>query len=150
MPCSPIASALLTVLALSLGASATPRGNAGSAVGKAVYFMTNDGENAVVAVPIRADGKLSGGTQTSTGGRGSVSIDGAMNAPAAKDGLVSQSSLSIAGNVSRHSLRGSATQLLMVWLDSISSPSTPGPTQSPCLPLMRKILPGWLWSASLR
>lgn len=84
-------------------------------MGKAVYSMTNTEENAVIAVPIGPDAKLAGGAATATGGKGAVSVDGAANAPAAKDGLVSQSSLSIAGNVSPHLLptegTGAAKQL---------------------------------------
>lgn len=70
--------------------------------GKAAYFITNNDNNAnsVIAVSIGRDGKLSGGTSTPAGGNGAVSIDGSTNATALKDGLVSQSSLSIAGNVS--------------------------------------------------
>ncbi|KJZ72145.1 hypothetical protein HIM_08410 [Hirsutella minnesotensis 3608] len=101
MPCPLISSVLLALLALPLGILARPSGNGGSAsmhMRKAVYFMTNSDENAVVAVPIGADGKLSGGTRTPTGGRGSVSIYGPTMSPAAKDGLISQSSLSIAGS----------------------------------------------------
>jgi hypothetical protein len=70
--------------------------------GKAAYFISNNNSNAVIAVAIGRDGKLSGGTSTPTGGNGAVSIDGSTNAPAQKDGLVSQSSLSIAGNASLH------------------------------------------------
>ena len=62
--------------------------------------MTNDAKNNVVAVKIGADGKLSGGTRTFTGGYGSISIDGDSNALAKTDGLVSQGSLSVAGDVS--------------------------------------------------
>ena len=90
----------LTLLALSSQATARPRKVKTSSSPKAVYFITNNDDNAVVAVPVGADGTLSGGALTCTGGRGSVSIDGSTNAPAAKDGLVSQSSLSIAGRVS--------------------------------------------------
>ncbi|OAL55137.1 hypothetical protein IQ07DRAFT_499576 [Pyrenochaeta sp. DS3sAY3a] len=63
--------------------------------GKAVYFLTNDAQNAVVAVPIDSTGSLSGGTMTSTGGAGSNSIDSATNAKAAPDALIGQSALTI-------------------------------------------------------
>ncbi|OJD35305.1 3-carboxymuconate cyclase protein [Diplodia corticola] len=66
--------------------------------GRAIYFLTNDAENAVVAVPIAADGTLMGGTVTLTGGAGSNAINGMTNATAAPDALLSQSSLAIAGN----------------------------------------------------
>ncbi|KAK4234564.1 hypothetical protein C8A03DRAFT_37664 [Achaetomium macrosporum] len=67
-------------------------------VGKAVYLITNDEKtNAVVALPIGADGKLSLGTVTLTGGAGSVALNSDKQ-PATPDALVSQSALSIAGN----------------------------------------------------
>lgn len=68
-------------------------------VGKAIYFLTNDAENAVVAVPIGANGMLSKGTVTKTGGAGSISVD-AKGKPATPDALVAQSSLTVVGNVS--------------------------------------------------
>lgn len=70
-------------------------------VGKAVYFLTNEAENAVVALPIGKDGKLSNGTITKTGGAGSIAVDGATNQPAIPDALISQSALVVAGNVSQ-------------------------------------------------
>ncbi len=66
---------------------------------KAIYFITNDAQNAVAAVPIGADGMLSGGTVTATGGSGGNSISAATKEPAGPDALISQSSLTIAGNV---------------------------------------------------
>lgn len=68
-------------------------------MGKAVYFITNEAENAVVALPIAADGKLSAGTVTKTGGAGSIALDGATGEPALPDALVGQSALTVAGNV---------------------------------------------------
>ncbi|ORY17277.1 hypothetical protein BCR34DRAFT_51332 [Clohesyomyces aquaticus] len=65
--------------------------------GKAVYFITNDAENAVVAMPIKADGTLGDATVTKTGGAGSNSIDGATKKAAVPDALVGQSSLTVAG-----------------------------------------------------
>jgi len=70
---------------------------------KAIYVMSNAQANCVAAIPIGADGMLSNGTCTVTGGAGSNSIDGTTNQPAAPDALVSQSSLTIAGNVRHHS-----------------------------------------------
>jgi hypothetical protein len=65
---------------------------------KALYLITNDASNGVAAVPIGADGLLSTGTLTATGGSGSNSLkaDGTVAAP---DGLLSQSSLTIVGSV---------------------------------------------------
>lgn len=90
---------LVALLALSVGAMAHPKGGASTAVGKAVYFITNDDCNAVVAIPIGIDGTLSKGTFTPTGGKGMVSIDGSTNETAKGDGLVSQSALALSGNV---------------------------------------------------
>jgi hypothetical protein len=70
------------------------------ATAKAVYFITNGAENAVVALPIGKDGKLSKGTVTKTGGAGSASIDGTTKKPALADTLIGQSSLTVVGNVS--------------------------------------------------
>jgi hypothetical protein len=72
----------------------------GVKVGKAVYFLTNGAENAVVALPIGKDGKLTNGTSTETGGAGSAAIDAATKQPALPDALVGQSSLTVVGNVS--------------------------------------------------
>jgi hypothetical protein len=82
------------------GMSCMPQQNAGNpAVGKAIYILTNDAENAVVALPIGADGLLSKGKVMKTGGAGSVAVDAEGN-PATPDALLSQSALTIAGNVS--------------------------------------------------
>ena len=70
-----------------------------AAVGKAIYFITNEAENAVVALPIGADGMLSKGTVVKTGGAGANTLN-AMGQPAAPDGLVGQSALTVVGKVS--------------------------------------------------
>jgi hypothetical protein len=67
-------------------------------VGKAVYFITNAEQNAVVALPIGKDGTLSKGSTTMTGGAGSISIDGANKMPAASDALIGQSALTVVGD----------------------------------------------------
>lgn len=72
----------------------------GAKVGKAIYFLTNEDTNAVVALPIGQDGKLSKGTVTETGGEGSVAVDGA-GQPATPDALVGQSSITVSGKVRR-------------------------------------------------
>ncbi|EAQ89269.1 hypothetical protein CHGG_05888 [Chaetomium globosum CBS 148.51] len=94
---------LAALLSLTPGAisAVSPRGHpAGPApVGKAIYILTNDESNAVVALPIGPDGKLSAGTVTATDGAGSIALN-ADNQPATPDALVGQSSLTIAGNVS--------------------------------------------------
>jgi hypothetical protein len=75
-------------------------------------MITNDPEqNSVLAIPIGQDGTLSdGGALTATGGVGSISIDGATGEPAATDALVSQSALTLVGNVSHLSLPSNALQ----------------------------------------
>jgi hypothetical protein len=96
---------LLSILPLVQGASALPSAGgatiaSNSADGRAVYMITNEKNNAVVAVPIGQDGLLkAGGSSTATGGAGANGIDGANNQPAAPDPLFSQSSLTLAGNV---------------------------------------------------
>ena len=96
----------LTIITLLLlgSVSAAPRGckaTNGNAVasGKALYFITNDRNNAVVSLAIGPDGMLSPGSAVSTGGAGSNSIDGSTKQPATPDALVSQSALTISGNV---------------------------------------------------
>jgi hypothetical protein len=88
----------LAPAALSAHASAIPRHTRQAAVGKAVYFITNGETNAVVALPIGPDGKLSPGKMTPTGGSGAVALN-SDNKPATPDTLVSQGALTIAGNV---------------------------------------------------
>lgn len=68
-------------------------------MGKAIYVLTNEGTNGVLAIPIGKDGTLSKGKVTMTGGAGSVAVD-ADGKPATPDALISQSALTIAGNVS--------------------------------------------------
>lgn len=98
----------LTVFA-SLGASAPyqpiesrnwpSKYQGGVKVGKAIYFLTNEAENAVVALPIGKDGMLSAGTVTKTGGAGAMSVNAMTGQPATPDPLVGQSALTVAGNV---------------------------------------------------
>jgi hypothetical protein len=66
---------------------------------KAIYMLSNEQANAVIALPVAATGMLSSGTSTATGGAGSNAIDGSTNKPAGPDALVSQSALTIAGDV---------------------------------------------------
>jgi hypothetical protein len=69
-------------------------------VGKAIYFLTNDAENAVVALPIGPDGMLSNGTVTATGGAGSNAIHSGTQEAIIPDALISQAALTVVGNVS--------------------------------------------------
>lgn len=97
---------ILLVAAFAPRALAAPQGHypssggQGTSVGKAVYFITNNQQNAIVALRIGKDGTLSNGSVTATGGAGSNSINGATNQPAGPDALASQSALTVAGNVS--------------------------------------------------
>ncbi|KEF54629.1 uncharacterized protein A1O9_09071 [Exophiala aquamarina CBS 119918] len=85
---------LLLAAYLMPGASSHPYG---PETNNAIFFLTNDQTNAVVAIPIGADGKLSGGTVTGTGGAGSNSINGNTNEPASPDPLIGQSAIVVAG-----------------------------------------------------
>ncbi|KAH6989735.1 hypothetical protein BKA56DRAFT_543566 [Ilyonectria sp. MPI-CAGE-AT-0026] len=101
VPSTRLLSLLTAFLWLANEAGSMPTckpGNEGAAaVGKAIYFLTNDNANAVVAVPIGNDGTLSKGAATMTGGAGSVGVD-AQGQPATPDALISQSSLTVAGH----------------------------------------------------
>lgn len=87
-------SAALLGLAVE-GAPATKQGNGP----KAIYFLTNNAQNSVVALPVGCDGTLSRGSVTGTGGKGSNSIDMSTNLPAGPDALSSQSALKVSGQV---------------------------------------------------
>ncbi|KFY40028.1 hypothetical protein V494_03694 [Pseudogymnoascus sp. VKM F-4513 (FW-928)] len=73
--------------------TATEQGNGP----KAIYFLTNNAKNAVVALPVECDGTLSLGSVTETGGKGANSIDMNTNLPAGPDALSSQSALTVSG-----------------------------------------------------
>lgn len=79
----------------------------------AIFFLTNDQTNAVVAIPIGDGGKLSGGTVTGTGGAGSNSIDGKTNKPAVPDPLIGQSAITIAGQVTISPFANPSTLLMI-------------------------------------
>ncbi|TVY77199.1 hypothetical protein Focb16_v007389 [Fusarium oxysporum f. sp. cubense] len=74
-----------------------PGMNSNAMMGKAIYVLTNEETNGVLAIPIGKDGTLSKGKVTMTGGAGSVAVD-ADGKPATPDALISQSALTIAGN----------------------------------------------------
>jgi hypothetical protein len=61
-----------------------------SANAQAVYFMTNAAQNSIVALKVAADGTLSDGSITPTGGAGMNGIDSATGGPAAPDALFSR------------------------------------------------------------
>ncbi|KAL8707611.1 MAG: hypothetical protein Q9220_007398 [cf. Caloplaca sp. 1 TL-2023] len=67
---------------------------------RAIYFITNDAAgNSIVAMKVCADGTLTDGSITPTGGIGASGIDGATNQPAGPDALFSQSALKVEGNI---------------------------------------------------
>jgi hypothetical protein len=70
---------------------------------KAIYFLTNAANNSIVALKVGADGTLSDGSITATGGVGMSGVD-STGAPAAPDSLFSQGALKVAGNVYLHLL----------------------------------------------
>ncbi|KAF2814588.1 uncharacterized protein BDZ99DRAFT_506055 [Mytilinidion resinicola] len=63
---------------------------------KAIYFLSNEASNAVVALKINHDGTLSPGSTTLTGGAGGSGTNG--NMTAGPDALFSQGSLTVSGN----------------------------------------------------
>lgn len=73
-------------------------GGAAKASPRAIFFLSNAANNSVIALKVAADGTLSDGTITPTGGAGMSGVD-ATGAPAGADGLFSQGSVKIAGNV---------------------------------------------------
>ncbi|POS79352.1 hypothetical protein DHEL01_v202237 [Diaporthe helianthi] len=98
---------LLALASSAIQVSARPARSCGSkgcaakvTNGKAVYMLSNQASNTVVAVPIAQDGTLNeaGGSSTTTGGAGATGIDGSTNAPSNPDALFSQSALTVAGN----------------------------------------------------
>lgn len=67
---------------------------------RAIYFLTNNEDNAVIAAELGPDGLLTGRASSSlTGGLGASGIDAATNSPAAPDSLFSQSALTVLGDV---------------------------------------------------
>ncbi|KAF2970651.1 hypothetical protein GQX73_g2863 [Xylaria multiplex] len=88
----------LALTTLGLQALARPHCNT-QANGKAIYMISNEQKNAVLALPIGKNGLFTPGTGrlTETGGAGMNGLD-ANNQPAVPDPLFSQSSVTIAGN----------------------------------------------------
>ena len=66
---------------------------------KAVYFITNDKVNAVVALRVNGDGTLSDGTIAATGGTGESAIKKSTNMTAGPDALFSQGAVALSGTV---------------------------------------------------
>lgn len=137
-----MATSLLILAAISTGGHTFPHngqenGRRLKQAGKAVYFITNEAANSIIALPIGSNGMLSNGKATETGGMGGNALDAATKQPAMSDVLFSQSALTIAGNVSNPS------QLMFAptWrnnkfltLRSTSSQSTQDRIPYPCYP----------------
>jgi hypothetical protein len=97
---------------------------------KAIYFISNAANNSVVALKVGADGTLSDGSITATGGAGMSGVD-ATGAPAGADGLFSQGSVKIAGHV--RIFHPSSLRSQLTYRRSFS-PSTQAPTLCQCFP----------------
>ncbi|CAF9915808.1 MAG: hypothetical protein HETSPECPRED_002588 [Heterodermia speciosa] len=81
---------------------------------KAIYLLTNDAAgNSIVALKVAADGTLSDGSITPTGGNGASGTDGKTKAPAAPDALFSQSALKVEGSMLVAVNAGSNTLTMM-------------------------------------
>ncbi|OAP57983.1 hypothetical protein AYL99_07073 [Fonsecaea erecta] len=100
-----LSQSVLLLAALTASVRAAPphhgkwgKGHSQSAGARAIYFITNDASSSVAAVPVSPNGLLSEGSLTPTGGDGGVSINGATGNPLLPDPLISQSSVTIAGN----------------------------------------------------
>ncbi|EJT71833.1 hypothetical protein GGTG_11086 [Gaeumannomyces tritici R3-111a-1] len=81
------------------GCGAPSQPGAAARNAKAVYTITNEKENAVVAIRVGQDGMLQaqGSSSTPTGGAGATGVDGD-GKPAVPDALFSQSALTVAGS----------------------------------------------------
>ena len=66
---------------------------------RAIYFISNDASNNIVALSVQGDGTLAAGTLTPTGGAGGNEVDGMTKQPATPDALGSQGAIRVAGNV---------------------------------------------------
>ena len=66
---------------------------------KAVYFMTNEAQNAVVALSVAKDGSLSTWTMTATGAAGGSLVSATDGTPNGPDALGSQGSVQVTDNV---------------------------------------------------
>jgi hypothetical protein len=81
---------------------------------KAIYFMTNDANaNSIVALPIAADGTLTDGSITATGGAGSAEVDAVTKQSTVPDAISSQGSIRVVGNLLFAVNAGSNTLTMM-------------------------------------
>ncbi|KAL8854125.1 MAG: hypothetical protein Q9221_001047 [Calogaya cf. arnoldii] len=98
-----VLSAIATASAVVAAPNAMKEGNPlkgkNGAAPKVIYFMDNEATgNSIVAMKVGADGMLSEGGRTPTGGKGASGIDGNTTMPAGPDALFSQSALTVQGN----------------------------------------------------
>lgn len=93
--------------AAAAGAGAAEMGVGGAAAGmaagagagaRAIYFQTNQVENAIMMIPVQSDGTLGAGSSIATGGQGGALIDMMTGQPAATDVLASQGAVRVLGN----------------------------------------------------
>lgn len=67
---------------------------------KAIYFMTNHGPNAIVAIPVAQNGTLvTPVTTTLTGGNGGANINPATGGPSSPDALANAGAVQVVGQV---------------------------------------------------
>jgi hypothetical protein len=86
------------LLATSVLASPTPR-NIEAKNAKALYFITNGANNKVAALGLNKAGKITSGVQIATGGKGQTAFFGKNGTLSQPDSLLSQSPVTVAGNV---------------------------------------------------
>lgn len=103
-----LAAPLTLAISLPVRKSAEPA--------RALYFITNNEDNAVVSMRVNADGTLSEGTLTLTGGKGESAIKKSTNMTAGPDSLFSQGAVAVSGRVcynlsllSAHAIKTSLT-----------------------------------------
>ncbi|KAL8687082.1 MAG: hypothetical protein Q9218_006648 [Villophora microphyllina] len=81
---------------------------------RVIYTMSNAVDNSIIAMKVAADGTLSDGSTTSTGGKGMSGIDSMTNKTAGPDALFSQSPIAVKGNVLVAVNPGSNTLSMMI------------------------------------
>ena len=69
-----------------------------TAPAQAIYFITNEDNNAVVGLNVNSDGSITMGRKTPTGGKGLAGIDAKTNQSAVSDTLFSQSAIKVEGS----------------------------------------------------
>jgi hypothetical protein len=65
----------------------------------ALYFQTNSVPNTIISLHVNHAGKVSAGSTCSTGGNGANAISPTNGEPLAADSLLSQSAVTVAGDV---------------------------------------------------